>query len=205
MSTEKQIAANQANAQHSTGPTSDQGKAKSCLNNFRWGFCGAFTVLPSEDEEDYDTLLLGLRAEHQPKTVTETILVEKMAQNHWLGQRAQRLQHLALADANEKQFSLFLRYQTTNDRAFHKCLSDLLKLRAEKRRVEIGFERQRQREAEEARKQAVEKRKQDVHKLDVLLAEGKADHQLLLNSQLEYSIRVASRTENSAARAEKAA
>ncbi len=205
MSTAKQIAANQANAQHSTGPTTEEGKANSCLNNFRWGFCGAFTVLPSEDEEDYDTLLLGLRAEHQPKTVTETILVEKMAQNHWLGERAQRLQHLALADANEKQFSLFLRYQITNDRAFHKCLSDLLKLRAEKRRAEIGFERQRQREAEEARKESVEKRKQDLHRIDVLLAEAKVDHQLLLNSTLEFANRRASLTENSAARAEKAA
>jgi hypothetical protein len=31
----------------------------------------------------------------------------------------------------ERQFARYLRYQTTHQRAFHKCLSELLKLRAE--------------------------------------------------------------------------
>ncbi len=194
MSSEAQVAANQANAQHSTGPKSEEGKAASCLNNFRWGFCGAFTVLPSEDEEDYDTLLCGLRAEHQPRTVTETILVEKMAQHHWLSQRAQRLQDITMADDlplrdQERQFALFLRYQTTNDRAFSKSLNDLLKLRAEKRRAEIGFVSQERKKEEEARKQAVEKRKQDRHPMDLLFAEAKADHQLLMNLSLQGAMR----------------
>ncbi|MBV9157709.1 MAG: hypothetical protein JO097_15705 [Acidobacteriaceae bacterium] len=185
MSSHAQNAANQANAQHSTGPKTEEGKSKSCLNNFRHGFCGAFTVLPSEDQQAYDALLSGLRAEHNPQTITETLLVEKMAQHYWLGQRALRLQ--AMNIDGEKQFSLFLRYQTTNDRAFHKCLSDLLKLRAEKRKAEIGFESQERKRQEHARKEAAEKRKQDLHRWDVLLAEAKADHQLLLTSQLRFN------------------
>ncbi len=211
MSTEAQIAANQANAQHSTGPTTKDGKAASCQNNFRWGFCGAFTLLASEDEEEYHSLVTALRAEHKPSTVTETILVEKMGQHHWLGRRAINLQNVTMELEDmplrdkERQFSLFMRYQTTNDRAFHKCLNDLLKLRAEKRRTEIGFERQRQREAEEARKEAVEKRKQDLHRMSVLLAEAKADHQIQLNSQLEHSMRMASFRENPAVMEQKAA
>jgi hypothetical protein len=139
MSTPAQIAANQANAEKSTGPKTEEGRATSCLNNFRHGLAGVqFSVLPGECEEEYATLLAGLKAEHQPRTYTECILVEKLAQHFWLSQRAQRL-----ADAfieNEKQFALFLRYQTTNDRAFHKCLDQLLKLRAEKRKAQIGFE-----------------------------------------------------------------
>ncbi|MBV9157572.1 MAG: hypothetical protein JO097_15010 [Acidobacteriaceae bacterium] len=192
MSTEKQIAANQSNSQHSTGPKTEEGKAASCLNNFRWGFCGAFNVLPSENAEAYDNLLLSLRLEHKPTTPTEAILVEKMAQHHWLSQRAMTLQNILLGDSlltpeNEKQFQLFLRYQTTNDRAFHKCLNDLLKLRAEQRKAQIGFERQTMKQEDHARKLSIEKRKQDVHKIDILLAEAKADHQLLLNSQLEFA------------------
>lgn len=203
MSTDAQIAANQANSLHSTGPKSEEGKATSCLNNFRWGFCGTFTVLPSEDQEDYDTLLSGLRAEHKPATVTETIFVEKMAQHHWLGQRALRLQDMTMTDNlpmrdQERQFALFLRYQTTNDRAFSKCLNDLLKLRAEKRKAEIGFESQRRAQEEETRKQAVEKRRQDLHRASVLLAEAKVDHQVLLNSQLERSTVVAPNTQKAA-------
>jgi hypothetical protein len=97
VSTENQIRANRENAQHSTGPTSETGRAASCMNNFRHGFTGVFTVLPSEDQEEFDALVRGLRAEHKPSTITETILVEKMAQHLWLSQRAQRLQDFTMA------------------------------------------------------------------------------------------------------------
>ncbi len=182
MSTAAQIAANQQNAQHSTGPKTEAGRAASCLNNFRHGFAGAFTVLPSEDQEEFDTLLHGLRDEHQPQTLTETLLVEKMAQHHWLVQRALQLQELTIAAKmsmrdQERQFALYIRYQTTNERAFHRSLNDLLKLRAERRKAEIGFERQKREQAEQARRDAAEKRKQELHEATVWLAEAKANRQ----------------------------
>jgi len=178
MSTPAQVAANQANSQHSTGPKTETGKATSCLNNFRHGLAGDFTVLESEDQEHYDALLAGLRAEHRPSTVTEILLVEKMAQSFWLSQRAQRFAEESMDD--EKRFSLFLRYQTTNDRGFHKCLDQLLKLRAEKRKQEIGFESQKQKEAEETRKQ-------ELHEARVRLANAKASH-LEVDSDIRQTI-----------------
>ncbi len=194
MSTQAQILANQANAEHSTGPKTEEGKLASCKNNFRYGFTGNFTVLPSEDQEQFDTLYQGLRSEHKPQTVTETALIEKMAQHIWLGRRAITLQEVTMADNlpmrdQERQFALFLRYQTTNDRGFSKCLNDLLKLRAEKRKERIGFESQQRQEAEQARKQSIENRKQDVHRMDVLLSEAKVDHQVMQNFRLEYENR----------------
>ena len=36
----------------------------------------------------------------------------------------------------EKYFTLYTRYQTTHEHAFSNCLSDLLKLRAERRKAE---------------------------------------------------------------------
>ena len=164
MSTEAQIRANQQNAQQSTGPKTETGKAASCLNNFRHGLAGAFSVLPSEDQDEFDALVCGLRAEHQPSTLTETLLVQKMAQHYWLSQRALYLQDQCCTDEElsldeqQRQLALFIRYQTTNDRAFHRCLADLLKLRAEKRRAEIGFESQRRQEADQSRKASVENR-----------------------------------------------
>ena len=192
MATQAQITANQQNAQHSTGATSEAGKAASCLNNFRHGFCGAFRVLSSESQQEFDALLAGLRDEHQPTTVTETIFVEKMAQHHCLSRRAMRLQDATMRENMrlehlDRQLSLFLRYQTTHDRAFHKCLNALLKLRAEKRRAQIGFESQKQKQAAELRREAGEKRKQELHGRAVLLAEAKTDHQLLLNQALKHS------------------
>ncbi|MBV9761832.1 MAG: hypothetical protein JO340_14820 [Acidobacteriaceae bacterium] len=197
MSTDAQIRANRENAQHSTGPQTQPGIAASCQNNFRHGLAGAFSVLPSEDQEEFDALLCGLRAEHRPTTLTESLLIEKMAQHYWLSQRAQRLQDIAMADDlplrdTERQFALFLRYQTTNDRAFHKCLNDLLKLRAERRKMEIGFESQERKRneqalknAEESRRQSAENRRQELHKWAVMLAEAKVDHQLVLNNDAE--------------------
>jgi hypothetical protein len=185
-----QLAANQANAQRSTGPKTAQGKAISARNNFRHGFSGAFTVLPWESQDEFEMLLGGLRDEHRPSGLTEMILVDKMAQALWLSKRTLMLQHvtfnheLPVCD-DPKQLALYLRYQTTNERAFHKCLNDLLKLRAAKRKQEIGFESQKQKQADQTRREAGENRKQDLHKWRVLLAQAKVDNQELQNMRLE--------------------
>ena len=100
---------------------------------------------------------------------------------------------------------MFIRYQTTHDRAFHKSLNDLLKLRAEKRRVEIGFESQKRQEAAESRREAAEKRKQDRHKWDVLLAEAKVDHQLVLTSNAKLDSILADQAKNQSLEVKKAA
>jgi hypothetical protein len=205
-----QIAANQANAQHSTGPKTEEGKAISCRNNFRHGFSGAFTVLPWEDQNEFDLLLGGLRDEHKPSGLTEMILVDKMAQALWLSKRALMLQHvtfnheLPVCD-DPKQLALYLRYQTTNERAFHKCLNDLLRLRAEKRKQEIGFESQIHKQADQTRRESSENRKQELHRWAVSLAEAKLDHQLLQNSTLQHSKNDASCEEETQITAERAA
>ncbi|MDQ2776436.1 MAG: hypothetical protein M3Y57_16200, partial [Acidobacteriota bacterium] len=70
------------------------------------------------------------------------------------------------------------RYQTTHDRAFHKCLNQLAKLRADKRKEQIGFESQKRQqaaqEAIEVSKQADETRRQEVHQAKVRLLNSKA-------------------------------
>ncbi len=197
MSTSAQLSANQSNAQHSTGPKTPQGLAASVRNNFRHGLTGAFTVLAWEKQEEFDQLFESLRNEHAPSTPTETLLVEGMAQHHWLSKRALHLQNMCLQDGfpnadDGKGLALYIRYQVTHQRAFHKCLNDLLKLRAEKRKPEIGFESQERRRRDEVRKEAdhnrreaAEKRKQEVHRWNVLLAQAKVDNQELQNMQLE--------------------
>jgi low affinity Fe/Cu permease len=200
MASEAQIKANQANAQYSTGPKTAEGKAISSRNNVRVGLTGdSFNVLAWEKQEEFDELLEDLRSEHKPATRTESLLVEKMAQSYWLSQRAAFLQKMCFdselpmcRSTEEKVFALYMRYQTTHERNFHKALNELLRLRAEKRKLEIGFESQKQKQAADARretnenrKQAAETRKQELHKFDVWLAEARAEHQELLNMNLE--------------------
>jgi hypothetical protein len=88
MSTAAQIVANQENATHSTGPITEEGKAASSQNHFKHGFCAHFRVLEYESTEAYSDLITALQGEHQPATPTENILVDRMAQHHWLSQRA---------------------------------------------------------------------------------------------------------------------
>jgi hypothetical protein len=225
MPTKAQTTANQTNAQHSTGPKTEAGKAASSLNHLSHGLTGtAFTVLDWEDQNAFHTLSSRLQSEHQPPTVTEEILVEKMVQHYWLTQRAITLQATCFnsesaPDNPEKQLALYLRYQTTHDRAFHKSLDKLLKLRAEKRKREIGFESQERKRNEQGRKEAeeirrcsreerrqndelrkvadqtrreaAEDRKQHMHQIDVLLAEAKVDHQLMQTIMLRVDQAVA--------------
>jgi hypothetical protein len=145
MSTSAQIVANRANAEWSTGPRTDEGKAASSRNRVSHGLTGEFRVLPSELQSEYDALLAAFREEHQPTTPTETALVEGLAQHQWLRKRALRLESSCFDVVtgqidDEKRLALCLRYQSTHERGFHKCLNALLKLRAEKRKAKIGFE-----------------------------------------------------------------
>ena len=160
MSSAAQVSANCANAQLSTGPQTETGLAAIAHNNFRHGLASAFVVLPSENHAAYDDLLLNLNLEFSPSTETEEILVTAMAQHHWLTQRALRLQQPLFEAALEtgaapeaKQLGLYLRYQSTHDRAYHKALSQLLRLRSDRRCSQmIGFESQKARnEMQEAK------------------------------------------------------
>jgi hypothetical protein len=65
------------------------------------GVCGQFTVLPTESQEEFDSLVASLVEEHQPATPTEAMLVDMLAQHFWVSRRAQRLQDASLE--NERQ------------------------------------------------------------------------------------------------------
>ncbi len=189
------LAANRANAQLSTGPTTAAGLAISSRNNFKHGFRGEFSVLPSENQQDFDNLLASYREEHQPSTPSEDTLVDQLAKHLWLSLRAERLQDLALTSDDDpreqqKSFALYLRYQTTNNRGFSKCLNDLLRIRAQKFREQLGFERQKHREAMDAERlkqkqaaqaerqkarDAAEARKQELHQARVRTANARAE------------------------------
>ncbi len=130
---------NRQNAQLSTGPRTKTGKLASSRNAIKHGLASGQLLIPGEDPAAFDALLHDFLEEHQPATPTEQLLVKEMAQSHWFTQRALRLQNqcFTVDGVNEKQLALFLRYQTTHERAFYKALNTLLKLK------KIGFVSQR--------------------------------------------------------------
>jgi hypothetical protein len=185
-----QLAANRANSQHSTGAKTEQGRAASSQNRTTHGLArhnGTFLLLPTEDHAGFEALKESLTNEHQPATETEYILVTSMAESHWLANRAQNLQTSCLDPAtgqitNAQMFTLYLRYQTTHTRAFHKSLNDLLKLRAEKRKSENGFEAQNRKQEELRLQNERHEMKKQTHYWDVLRKDGQACHQISLNA-----------------------
>jgi hypothetical protein len=148
-----QLAANQANAQLSTGPASIEGKAISAQNNFRHGLTQTeadITFLEGESKEAYAKNLADFQNEWKPDTATEHDLVQRLATRQWLRRRALKLQNQFLAPdgtiTNEKQFALYNRYETQHERAYNKALADLMRLKSLRLREQNGFESQKRKD-----------------------------------------------------------
>jgi hypothetical protein len=84
---ERKASANRANAQHSTGPKTPQGKARSALNALRHGILAraAFNVVLEGEERraEFDAMVAGLAQEFQPQTMSEHLTVQQLAGCYW--------------------------------------------------------------------------------------------------------------------------
>ena len=74
MSSAAKIAANQRNAQLSTGPTSETGKSKSSLNAVKTGLTGHTVLLPSDDAAAYEAHVAQFLKRYQPSGDAESRL-----------------------------------------------------------------------------------------------------------------------------------
>ena len=154
MTSENRIEANRANAQHSTGPRSAEGKERTRLNAVRHGLRSKSALLPGEDPEEYYDFKTKLLAEFSPKSPTEEFLVDQLLLNQW------RLRRIAVMegdlfvqafeaapdapefDANlpgaltpalaNHQLGLLTRYENSIRRAYYKALSELKAAQAER-------------------------------------------------------------------------
>jgi hypothetical protein len=73
------VEANRANAQLSTGPRTEQGKAKSSLNAVKTGLTGRTVLLPSDDAVQYERQVQRFFAELKPIGESESALVQSLA------------------------------------------------------------------------------------------------------------------------------
>src|SRR5260370_27105293 len=92
MSTERQIEANRRNAQHSTGPTTPEGRAAVRLNGLKHGLCAETIVVPGEDPAEFEALLEAYRAEYKSVTPTDEFLVRQLAMADWRLLRLHRIE-----------------------------------------------------------------------------------------------------------------
>ncbi len=92
MLSEKQLAANRANAQLSTGPKTEEGKRKSSLNARRHNLTGQVTAMTPEDRAAHDAFAAGLIKSLAPEGELELALAQRIATGFWRLNRASAIE-----------------------------------------------------------------------------------------------------------------
>ena len=92
MTTDEQIAANQANAKKSTGPRTEEGKANSKMNAVTHGLLSQYTVMSGEDADQFEALRTMLCEEFKPVGGYEETLVDDLAGHYWRLARLLRIE-----------------------------------------------------------------------------------------------------------------
>jgi hypothetical protein len=143
MSSQAQKRANKQNAQHSTGPRTDQGKQRTSQNAVKHGFRSKHPVIPGEDPAHYQRKLEQIAdTSWRLKRLTR---IEAAIDSYFIDTAATRErnagkdQHQVLGDAFTdrgplRSLAILSRYEGQLSRRFHRLtkeLRDLRKTRAE--------------------------------------------------------------------------
>ncbi len=100
MSTKAQIRANRRNAQKSTGPRTNEGKAAVSQNAIQHGLSARQTIINSENQADFDLYRERMFAELAPASPMEFMLAERIVTLSWRLKRAGRIQNQTIDALN---------------------------------------------------------------------------------------------------------
>ncbi len=163
MATPSQIAANSRNAQHSTGPRTEAGKAAVRLNSLTHGLRAHDALLPGEDEQAFEELRQAFYQQYTPEGPAELFCVEKMILSFWRNRRIAKIEtdiyrnfhpsnpekygnmdgvlgrSFTIDSLGQDNFSRLARYESNLDRAFYRAFEELQLLQ----KTRIGFARQK--------------------------------------------------------------
>lgn len=156
MTSKKQIEANRRNAKKSTGPKTEEGKAKSSMNALKHGLTSQRVWLNEEEKKDFQGFRLGLLDELEPWGSLETQIVCRIAAQMWRlarvpGIEAELLEKMSydmvdgtytsLGEAFHKDINTYdrslgrlARYEAILDRSLTRLLNEFRKIQADRRR-----------------------------------------------------------------------
>jgi hypothetical protein len=156
MATAAQINANRANAQKSTGPRSVEGKTASSLNALKHGADAASAIIPGEDPALYERIVAEYRRDLQPYGAIEEFQVDTIIRADWQRRRLQRIETnlyrqllsegitpgeidvKVLRDSPTGKLLLKIWSQLNSlDRASHRALSELRRIRRERHQKDL--------------------------------------------------------------------
>jgi hypothetical protein len=150
MASAKQLAANRANSQKSTGPVTDAGKLNSRCNAVKHGLTGHTVLRTPEQDAAYNTYRARLYPDLAPANAIELDFAERIIYDSWRIHRASAIEsnlfalvdHISPEDAlneahafqvNEKSIALLSLYQQRLQRGTHRDLEVLRKMQKERK------------------------------------------------------------------------
>jgi hypothetical protein len=158
------LAANRANAQHSTGPTTPEGKAISSLNAVKSGLTGKAVLLPSDEVAAYEAHIARFGKELAPVGDQETHLVQSLADTQWRLDRIPNLETGLYALGRMRYADLF---EDISDEPLRTMLLDAHILMTDAKHFknlhlqEARLRRQYEKDLQELRKLQAERKKED--------------------------------------------
>jgi hypothetical protein len=101
------LEANRANALLSTGPRTEEGKAKSCLNAVKTALTGRTILLSGDDAAEYQRHLAAFEEEFSPVGLRECELVQSIADTWWRLRRIPALESALFAKGRVEFANMF--------------------------------------------------------------------------------------------------
>ncbi len=130
---------NRANAQHSTGPKTPEGKQTSSQNALKHGLTAQNPVLPTDDLDDYQRHVATFFAEYSPQGATEANLVQSIADASWRLNRVADVEAGLIHDSARyieiltKALSNLSMHSTRLSRQFERAVTQLRELQKARR------------------------------------------------------------------------
>lgn len=156
MATQKQVLANQVNAQWSSGPASVEGKALVAKNPLKHGVFSKQVLLDGESKEEFEVLNTQLYAYFKPQNFLEQLLCERAVAAAWRLARVTKMETILINQAARislldkgitevftenygHELALLSRYEITLEKILFRSLGELRALQAT-RKIEQAIE-----------------------------------------------------------------
>jgi hypothetical protein len=158
MSTELKIETNRANAQFSTGPRTEEGKARSSQNARKHGLTAQQSIVNPEEQEEFEELLAHYQKDIQPQGAIQQTLFDELVTASWNLRRVRILQ--SQTDMRDPLSERLARHHTRFERTYQRALKELKALQTDARLHDMLPRHDRQRTPFLASPIAIAKRSQ---------------------------------------------
>jgi hypothetical protein len=129
------LAANTANAQHSTGPRTPEGQSRSSQNARTHGLTARNLIVAPDEQEEFEELLQDYKTDVKPQGAAQQTLFDQLVEAAWNLRRVRRqetklcsnISDLDLLDDDEiqKKLDRLARHKVRIERTFHRSLKEL--------------------------------------------------------------------------------